>query len=87
MFLSKAAGGYGIKGLCSFSWGDYTINTAPPSDETLDAASDGVKKSDWSPSSDGGAKDRADEREYNRFTILPFCEDDISASVFHYFNM
>ena len=44
-------------------------------------------KRDWYPLSKGGMKERADEGEYNRFTILPFCEEDISASVFHHLTM
>ena len=55
--------------------------------DTADAAADGVKKLAWSPSLEGGRKERSDEGEYNHFSILPFCKEDISTSVFHHFTM
>ena len=55
--------------------------------EMVDAAADGVKKLAWSPSLEGGRKERSDEGEYNHFSILPFCKEDISTSVFHHFTM
>ena len=55
--------------------------------ETADSAADGFKKRARSPSSEGSVKERSDEGKYNHFTILPFCIEDISASVFHHFTM
>ena len=63
------------------------VNTALPRYETSDEAADKFKKWDRFPLLDGGAKERADEGDYNHFTILPFCKDNISASVFHYFTV
>ena len=60
---------------------------APPRDKTSDSAADGVNMRARSPSSEGGVKERDDEGEYNRFTILPFCGEGISASLFHHFAM
>ena len=63
------------------------INMAHHRDETADAEADEVKKQDRYPLLEGGTKERADEGAYNRFTILMFYEEDISASVFHHFTM
>ena len=53
----------------------------------MDAESDGVKKWGWYPLSERSVNDTSDEGEYNHFTILPFYEDDISATVIHHFTM
>ena len=55
--------------------------------EMKDAAADGFKKRDWYPSSKEITKERADECEYNSFIISPFCEEYISATLFHHFTM
>ena len=78
MYQSKAAGLYSIEGRLSGLWDNYTINRAPPRYKTLDVAADGFK---------GREKERSDKDEYNHFTILPFCKEDISASVFHLFTV
>ena len=55
--------------------------------ETANVADDGVKKQSRFPSSEGGVNERADEVEYNHFTIYPFFKEVISATVFHHFTM
>ena len=55
--------------------------------ETMDAAAYGVKNQDRPPLPEGDVKERSYKGEYNRFTISPFCEEDISATVFNHFTM